>query len=99
MRGNHGRLLASRANTPPHPPRSQAVPEAGGRSRPGTWVRVVGPAKDRAQLAEDTAAALELIETASRAGHGLTMPDALCAAAARRLEVGLIAADLLTSTP
>ncbi|GGZ98933.1 hypothetical protein GCM10010371_68100 [Streptomyces subrutilus] len=53
-------------------------------------------ARTRATLAEDTAVALDLIRTADMAGYLLTMPDALCAAAARRLEAGLIAADLLT---
>ncbi|EYT82032.1 hypothetical protein CF54_15845 [Streptomyces sp. Tu 6176] len=39
---------------------------------------------------------LELIRTADTAGHLLTMPEALCAAATRRMEAGLVAADLLT---
>ncbi|MFD8614641.1 hypothetical protein [Streptomyces sp. NPDC059631] len=39
---------------------------------------------------------LDLIRTADTAGHLLTMPDALCATAARRMEAGLVAADLLT---
>lgn len=59
-------------------------------------VKMPGAARNRATLAEDTAMALELIRTADTAGHLLTMPDALCAAAARRLEAGLVAADLLT---
>lgn len=61
-------------------------------------VRLPGPAKHRATLAEDTADALELTQTAAKAGYVLTMADALCAAASRRLEAGLIAADLLTPT-
>ncbi|MGW1354862.1 hypothetical protein ACWCQE_37210 [Streptomyces sp. NPDC002409] len=59
-------------------------------------VKMPNTARTRATLAEDTAVALDLIRTADTAGYLLTMPDALCAAAARRLEVGLIAADLLT---
>ncbi|MEW1551342.1 AbrB/MazE/SpoVT family DNA-binding domain-containing protein [Streptomyces tsukubensis] len=59
-------------------------------------VRVPGPAKQRATLAQDTAVALKLIEEAARAGYVLTLPDARCAAAAVRLEARLIAADLLT---
>ncbi|MYX18407.1 hypothetical protein GTY67_34225 [Streptomyces sp. SID8374] len=61
-------------------------------------LRMLGTAKNRATLAEDTAVALELIRTADTAGYLLTMPDALCAAAARRLEAGLVAADLLAPT-
>ncbi|MCS0606013.1 hypothetical protein NX794_33115 [Streptomyces sp. LP11] len=59
-------------------------------------VKMPGAARNRAALAGDTAMALELIRTADAAGHLLTMPDALCAAAAHRLEAGLVAADLLT---
>ncbi|MFD8023934.1 hypothetical protein ACFV6G_26365 [Streptomyces lavendulae] len=59
-------------------------------------VKMAGPARNRATLAEDTAAALDLIRTADAAGYLLTMPDALCAAAARRLEAALVAVDLLT---
>ncbi|MFE3610419.1 hypothetical protein [Streptomyces goshikiensis] len=59
-------------------------------------VRMPGPARNRATLAQDTALALELIRAAETAGYLLTLPDALCAAAARRLEAGLVAADLLT---
>ncbi|MFJ6791980.1 hypothetical protein [Streptomyces angustmyceticus] len=62
-------------------------------------VRMPSPAKHRATLAEDTAVALELTQTAAQARYTLSMPDALCAAAARRLEAGLIAADLLTPLP
>ncbi|MFY0516041.1 AbrB/MazE/SpoVT family DNA-binding domain-containing protein [Streptomyces anulatus] len=58
-------------------------------------VKMPGAARKRATLAEDTAVALGLIRTADTAGYVLTMPDALCAAAARRLEAGLVAADLL----
>lgn len=62
-------------------------------------VRLPGPTKRRATLAEDTALALELIQTAAQAGHVLTMADAVCAATSRRLEAGLVAADLLTPAP
>jgi bifunctional DNA-binding transcriptional regulator/antitoxin component of YhaV-PrlF toxin-antitoxin module len=58
-------------------------------------IRMPGPARNRAVLAQDTAMALDLIRTAAQAGYTLTTPDALCAAAARRLEAGLVAADLL----
>ncbi|MGW7448151.1 AbrB/MazE/SpoVT family DNA-binding domain-containing protein [Kitasatospora sp. NPDC054795] len=54
-----------------------------------------GPAKHRTTLAADTAHALELTAQASVAGVDLTMPDALCAAAAHRLGLPLLAADLL----
>ncbi|MFK0181798.1 hypothetical protein ACIQVR_38265 [Streptomyces xanthochromogenes] len=59
-------------------------------------IRTPGPARSRATLAQDTAMAMDLIRAAAQEGYTLTMPDALCAAAARRLEAGLIAADLLT---
>ena len=59
-------------------------------------VRLPGPAKQRATLAEDTAIALELTQDAARAGYTLTLSDALCGAAALRLEARLVAADLLT---
>ncbi|MEW1551503.1 AbrB/MazE/SpoVT family DNA-binding domain-containing protein [Streptomyces tsukubensis] len=62
-------------------------------------VRMPGPAKQRATLAQDTAVALRLVEEAAKAGYVLTMPDARCAAAAVRLEARLVAADLLASTP
>ncbi|MFE4360426.1 hypothetical protein [Kitasatospora sp. NPDC056800] len=58
-------------------------------------VRQPGPAKHRATLAADTAAALELTARAASAGVDLTMPDALCTAAAHRLGIPLLAADLL----
>ncbi|WP_380286476.1 hypothetical protein [Kitasatospora purpeofusca] len=58
-------------------------------------VRQPGPAKHRATLAADTALALELTAQASAAGVDLTMPDALCAAAAHRLGLPLLTADLL----
>ncbi|MER5353376.1 hypothetical protein ABT093_23955 [Kitasatospora sp. NPDC002551] len=58
-------------------------------------VRQPGPAKHRATLAGDTALALELTAQAAAAGVDLTMPDALCAAAAHRLGLPLLAADLL----
>ncbi|MEV8103158.1 hypothetical protein [Streptomyces sp. NPDC088135] len=59
-------------------------------------VRLPGPAKHRATLAEDTAVALELTRKAAQLGYTLTLADALCAATALRLEARLVAADLLT---
>ncbi|MET8816484.1 AbrB/MazE/SpoVT family DNA-binding domain-containing protein [Streptomyces sp. NPDC004549] len=59
-------------------------------------LRLPGPSRNRTTLAQDTAVAVDLIGVAAQAGYALSMPDALCAAAARRLETGLIAADLLT---
>ncbi|MFE3875469.1 AbrB/MazE/SpoVT family DNA-binding domain-containing protein [Kitasatospora sp. NPDC059146] len=58
-------------------------------------VRQPGPAKHRATLAADTALALELTAQAADGGVDLTMPDALCTAAARRLGIPLLAAGLL----
>ncbi|MFD4392625.1 AbrB/MazE/SpoVT family DNA-binding domain-containing protein [Streptomyces sp. NPDC058495] len=60
-------------------------------------VRVPGPAKHRATLAHDTAVAVGLTKTAAKDGWTLTLADALCAAAALRLEAWLAAADLLTT--
>ncbi|WP_327071943.1 hypothetical protein [Kitasatospora sp. NBC_01302] len=59
-------------------------------------LRLPSPAKYRTTLAEDTAIALELTQDAVRAGYTITLPDALCAATALRLEAPLVAADLLT---
>ncbi|KOV13308.1 hypothetical protein ADK60_29885 [Streptomyces sp. XY431] len=58
-------------------------------------VRQVRPAEHRAALAADTAHALDLTNRAAAGGIDLTMPDALCAAAAHRLALPLLAADLL----
>ncbi|MFD9597358.1 AbrB/MazE/SpoVT family DNA-binding domain-containing protein [Kitasatospora sp. NPDC059973] len=63
-------------------------------------VRQPRPAEHRAALATDTAHALDLTTRAAAAAIELTMPDALCAAAAHRLALPLLAADLLpTETP
>ncbi|MFF7995057.1 AbrB/MazE/SpoVT family DNA-binding domain-containing protein [Kitasatospora xanthocidica] len=53
-------------------------------------------AEHRATLAEHTALALELTADAARDGFDVTLPDALCAAAAVRLHLPLFAADLLS---
>ncbi|MER6477130.1 AbrB/MazE/SpoVT family DNA-binding domain-containing protein [Streptomyces filamentosus] len=60
-------------------------------------VRIPGPAKRRATLAQDTAVAVGLTNTAAKDGWTLTPADALCTAAALRLEAWLAAADLLTA--
>ncbi|MFF2751331.1 AbrB/MazE/SpoVT family DNA-binding domain-containing protein [Kitasatospora sp. NPDC058048] len=62
-------------------------------------VRLPGPAKARATLAEDTAHAVQLTAEAARAGVEVPLSDALCAAAAHRLGVPLFAADLLPAEP
>ncbi|WP_327075503.1 AbrB/MazE/SpoVT family DNA-binding domain-containing protein (plasmid) [Kitasatospora purpeofusca] len=63
-------------------------------------VRRPSTAEHRTALAADTAHALDLTARAAVAGLDLPMPDALCAAAAHRLDAPLLAAGLLpTETP
>ncbi|MFE0460420.1 hypothetical protein ACFW1A_14355 [Kitasatospora sp. NPDC058965] len=58
-----------------------------------------GADEHRAALAADTAHALHLVSGAAENGFLLSMADALCVAAADRIGLPVVAADLLTPNP